>query len=205
MIPVAQQPEPTLRDDGFDFDAKVRRLGNRWLAKHGVLLTEPLPPGLKPKAYWRDCLDQLHSKYGGVCAYLCVYIEREVGGASVDHFVAKSLRADLTYEWSNYRLAATTMNSRKREFADVLDSFDIQQDTFHVNFADGSITPNPALPADCRQRASETVRRLGLDEQPCRKLRLRWFTDFADRQISVDYLRRHSPFVWYEASRQGLL
>ena len=30
---------------------------------------------------------------------------------SVDHYVAKSGRWDLAYEWSNYRLACAAMNS----------------------------------------------------------------------------------------------
>ena len=46
--------------------------------------------------------------WSGLRLSLCVRISTD---ASVDHFVPKSRRWDLVYEWSNYRLACTTMNS----------------------------------------------------------------------------------------------
>ena len=99
MIHVEPQPEPA------GFDEKVRRKGLVYLRRKNIALDRPLPTGIELKPYWRDCLDDLHAKYRGVCAYLSVFIERVTGGASIDHFVAKSKRPDLIYEWSNYRLA----------------------------------------------------------------------------------------------------
>ena len=78
------------------------------------------PAGSFPP-YWRAALDDLQAVYDRVCAYLCVRISTD---ASVDHYVAKSRRWDLVYEWSNYRLACATMNSYKGEYGDVLDPFD---------------------------------------------------------------------------------
>lgn len=67
MIPVAAQPEPRT------FETKVRKKGLAHLAQKGYALNQPLPPKADIKPYWRDCLNDLHKAYGGVCAYLCVF------------------------------------------------------------------------------------------------------------------------------------
>jgi hypothetical protein len=36
-------------------------------------------------------------------------------------------------------------------------------------------------------------------------MRARHYREYREKHWSVDYLRRHSPFVWHEAERQGLL
>lgn len=115
VIPVRPADAPP------DFDARVRQPGLRWLEAHGISLDTRLEPGTKIHPYWRECLDDLHTSYDGICAYLCVFVERCTGGASTDHFVAKSTMAGLAYEWSNYRLACATMNARKRDFEGMLD------------------------------------------------------------------------------------
>ena len=180
MIPVQPQPEP-----GF-FDAEVRAKGLAHLKAKGYALDQPLPARATIEPHWRgDCLTALHQAYGGVCAYLCVFVERITGGMSVDHFIAKSALAGLAYEWSNYRLACSVMNSRKRDFDDVLDPFELE-------------------PAQTTL-VTHTISRLGLDDPLCRELRVRWFDEYLTEPLPESYLRRKSPFVWAEAQRQGLL
>ncbi|MCA9705348.1 MAG: hypothetical protein KDK70_05845 [Myxococcales bacterium] len=156
-------------------------------------------------------MDELHESYGGICAYLCVYIERCTGGVSTDHFVAKSKTAGLAYEWSNYRLACATMNARKRDFEDVLDPFALEPDTFRLELVTGHIYPNPHLSSPALARAQQTIDRLDLDDDGCRELRSRKFRDYvrvrgseANPMLEQQF-RRDTPFVWLEASRQGLL
>ena len=200
MIPVFKQPEPA------DFDANVRQKGLAFLRRKGIALDQPVPKGAELYPYWRSCLDELHASYQGCCAYLAVFFERETGGASVDHFVAKSAsRAEYAYEWRNYRLACSTMNSRKREFDDVLDPFSIQEGWFQVELVSGRIYPNPALPSNTKKQVQETIKRLGLDDAGNRKMRCRHYQDFAEKQYTADFLRKRSPFVYSEALRQGLL
>ncbi len=69
---------------------------------------------------WR-CLNELYSLYNGICAYACVLIPPVTGGRSVEHFAPKMKHPDYAYEWKNYRLVCSLMNSRKRDFEDVLD------------------------------------------------------------------------------------
>ena len=199
MIPVKAQPEPAA------FDADVRKKGLVYLQKHGFLLDQPLPPNANIEPYWRACLTDLHRAYGGVCAYVGVFFERVMGGGSVDHFIAKSTNAGLAYEWDNYRLACSTMNSRKRDYNDVLDPFRLAPDLFRLQLSTGHIYPNPTLDAVSMRIVEETIERLGLDDPQCREMRARWYQDYLEHQLPSDYLKNKAPFIWSEACRQGLL
>ena len=199
MIPVAAQPEPA------SFDQRVRQPGLAWLHEHGIALDQTLPANTTIKRYWRECLDDLHQAYGGICAYTCMYINPVTGSSSVDHYVAKSKRGDLAYEWNNYRLACGRMNSRKRAFDDVLDPFCLASDMFRLQLAIGHIYPNPELAPQVRENVEQTIARLALDDTRCRNLRAEWFNNYVIEEITANYLKRKSPFVWQEAQRQGLL
>ena len=150
-------------------------------------------------------MTDLHQAYSGICAYLGVHFERVMGAGSVDHFIAKSADAGLAYEWSNYRLACSTMNSRKREFSDVLDPFYLAPGLFRLQLSTGHIYPNPHLAAEPMRLIEQTIERLGLDDPLCRDLRANWYQEYIEYNLPADYLQQKSPFVWYEANRQGLL
>ncbi|HEX7602420.1 MAG TPA: hypothetical protein VF316_12480 [Polyangiaceae bacterium] len=191
------KPEPAY------FDAKVREPGVRWLREHGLPTSGAAPPKTEMSPYWRACLDDLHTAYGGVCAYVCVYIEKVTGARSADHFVAKSSAIDQAYEWTNYRLACSAMNSRKREFDDVLDPFVLADGTFELDLVTGKISPSPHLGSDAKLLAQATIDRLHLDDPECRGLRSTYFTDYLEHHISPQYLERRCPFVWREVRRQN--
>ncbi len=200
MIHVDSQPEPG------SFDGKVRQKGLAWLKKMQISLDQPLPPQTNIQPYWRDCLDEMHTSYNGCCAYLAVYFERVTGGGSVDHFIAKSRRVDLAYEWSNYRLACSKVNSRKREYEDVLDPFIVENGWFRLELlASGRIFPNPQLSNEDQQSVKATINRLGLDDPGNREMRLRHYQHYVDGSCTANFLKKYSPFVWMEASRQNLL
>ncbi|OQD49156.1 hypothetical protein BWZ29_12060 [Enterobacter cancerogenus] len=197
MLCVTPQPEPE------EFDAKVRQKGLAHLQAKNIDVTQPLPKGTIINSYWVDCLDDLYSSYSGVCAYVAVHFERITGNGSVDHFAAKSTRADLAYEWTNYRLSCSRMNSRKNNYDDVLDPFDVNDGDFFLELVTGAIYPNPSSPRI--DEVTATITRLKLDATDCRSLRSKHFDLYRTGDISANYLRRMSPLVWYEANRQGLL
>lgn len=199
VIPVAPRPEPP------DFEAKVRRPAREWLLKKGLPTSGPVPEEVELHPYWRACLDELHGAYRGVCAYVSVYIEKVTGSRSVDHFVAKSAAIEDAYEWSNYRLACGIMNSRKRDFTDVLDPFELAEGTFELDLVSGRISPSASLDPEKKQKAQATIERLGLDACECRELRTKYFTEYLEGHISAHYLERHCPFVWLEVCRQTAL
>lgn len=203
MIPVKPQPEP------LDFDAKVRQPGQAWLQEKGLLLSKSLPEKTNPKPCWRNCLDDLYREYDGVCAYLAIHIERAAGAVSVDHFVAKSTsEARLLYEWSNYRLACLAMNARKHAFDDVIDPFTLPEGVFQLELVTGRLYVNPSLRQYNEKLFDEaivTINRLQLDNGSNRAARARHFRDYVQQNISALHLKKTSPFVWYEVSRQGFL
>lgn len=199
MIHIAAQPEPAT------FEKQVRQKGLAWLRKKEIALDQPLPPKTAIEPYWRHCLDDMHASYHGCCAYLAVFFERVTGGGSVDHFIAKSQRADLAYEWSNYRLACSKMNSRKRDYADVLDPFEVETGWFHLEPVSGRIFPNPQLQYEQQKAVDATIDRLELDDAGNREMRARHYQEYREGLYSAEFLKKRSPFVWMEANRQGLL
>ncbi|MCF4114192.1 MULTISPECIES: hypothetical protein [Dethiosulfovibrio] len=199
MIHVNAKPEPP------SFDKKVRQKGLNLMKKNGINPRIPLPKGTELRSCWTKCLDDLHSCYGGICAYLAVYVERITGANSVDHFVPKKKRPDLAYEWSNYRLACTRINSRKGDYEDVLDPFEVENEWFYLDLITGRIYPNPDLDDQVKRKVQSTIDRLGLDDDDNRKLRTKYYTYYLGQEISSDYLKSHAPFVWMEADRQNLL
>lgn len=206
LIFVIRKPEPA------SFHSSVRLKGLAHLKRRGLAIDAPLPPNTKIVPYWRACLEDLHKQYDGICAYLGIFIEPVAGTPSADHFIAKSRNAGLAYEWSNYRLACSKMNSRKRDFNDVLDPFSdvLIWRLFRLELVTGKIYPSPDFPnSDLNPYAmrpvEKTIERLGLDDPDCRQERVNWFNDYLNSHISSDYLKRKCPVVWIEADRQGLL
>ncbi|CAM2068753.1 hypothetical protein SCOR_25515 [Sulfidibacter corallicola] len=198
MIPVLLQPEPD------DFDRKVRQPGREWLAGQGISLNAVPPKAAELPPFWRRSNQQLWEAYSGVCAYLAIYFEWVTGASSTDHFVAKSRKAVDAYEWANFRLSCLGPNRNKGRFDDVLDPMELQKDTFVLNLLGGTIRPNPALDETTRLRAGNTIDRLKLNSAEHNRMRAKHFSRYV-RGRDEETLKELSPFVWYEAKRQGLL
>ncbi len=188
MIRVEPQPEPP------GFDSLVRQPGLKALAEG----RDPLP------SYWRRCLNDLHEDYWGVCAYVAIYINKATGARTVDHYVAKSSKRELAYEWANYRLACSLVNSRKGAFDDVLDPFEIEDGWFVLELSFLQISPHPELQPDLDLRVQQTIDRLRLNDAECREARAEYYDDYIEGEITFDYLQRKCPFVAKELLRQGL-
>lgn len=199
MIPVAARAEPA------DFETNVRSRGKKSMRTKGIDPDVPLPSGKKLSPFWRDCLDDLYREYGQTCAYLAVRIERAVGGVTADHFVAKSKLPRQAYEWANFRLASAIVNARKCDFDDVLDPFVLPPEWFRLELVTGRIHPNLGIDQADIDRVDDTIRRVDLDNETNRKMRAAHFQEYCEGHITADYLRRHSPFVYFEAHRQNLL
>lgn len=198
MIPV------TLQDEPGDFDRKVRQPGLAWLARQGIASNGPLPKNTKIPNYWSYSNEALWRAYGGICAYLAIYFEWVTGAASTDHFVAKSKNAGQAYEWSNYRLSCLSPNRNKNKYDDVLDPIGLAADTFVLNLVSGKISPNPSLDHATAVLANKTIKRLKLDSPEHNHMRQHHYNKYLRHKDSRT-LRETSPFVWYEAQRQGLL
>jgi hypothetical protein len=191
VIRIAPQPEPD------DFDERVRQPGLKALAKK--------PPPRELPDYWTRCAEQLWQAYRGICAYLCVLIPRGTGARTVEHLAPKSKHRDLTYEWSNYRLVSALMNSRKRDFEDVLDPVAIENEWFVLELSFLQVLPKPELDKEIKGRVQATIDRLKLNDQECRQARALYYDAYLNDGIKFEYLERWSPFVALEMRRQGIV
>jgi hypothetical protein len=159
-------------------------------------------------------LEALWKSYGGVCAYLSIYLEEGVATKTVDHYKSKSKEPFKAYEWDNYRLAELSINRDKGEEV-VLDPFTLKENTFYLYFSIGEIYPNPSLNSTDRQSAIKTIKYLKLNNpKRCNMRYNRWrkYREMIEAGISDEaakllehHFREEAPFVHYEAQRQGLL
>jgi hypothetical protein len=219
MIPVQRADPPDT------FDAEVRDLGlcalaefigqpqtikrsgpkRQQLVVNGVPITrvEEIPPDKLP-ALWTEALNDMLERYGRVCAYVCIYIERVTGSGSIDHWIPKSVDPRLAYEWSNYRLACSMMNARKGVHTDLVDPFEVEDGWFELELLTFDVLPCPTLPLALLSRVDRTIKEFNLNCLECRTLREHYVTDYLDG-IPLWHLERRAPFIARELRRQGRL
>lgn len=202
MIRVVPAPEPD------DFDENVRRPGLRAferLADRKYGGNREAVPGSEFPDHWRKCLDDLLESYARICSYLCLYITRGTGARSVDHMVAKSAAWEQAYEWTNYRLACSLMNSRKGAATTVLDPFDVEDGWFVLELVEFQVMPGNGLDGAVVEDVQGTIDRLCLNDDECRGAREEYADAYWSRDVSFDYLGRHAPFLAMELRRQNRL
>lgn len=209
-----------LADEPDDFDAKVRQPG---LSAIGELVGEqptlrrPGPrraqvasrreeiPASKFPDFWTRAVNDLMTAYHRICAYVACYIEPVTGMPTVDHMIPKSQGWDQVYEWSNFRLACSRMNSRKNDAPDVLDPFEVETGWFELEVVSFQLKPSAGVDAPTRRRITDTITRLGLNDQECRDLREEYVTSYWGGAIPLNSLTRRAPFIAMELRRQGRL
>ena len=143
--------------------------------------------------------------YQRICAFVCIYIERVVGQPTVDHMLPKSLAWDQVYEWSNYRLVSSLMNSRKGDAADVIDPFEVEEGWFELDLVSFRVVAGADADEIIRERVQATIDRLRLNDYDCRTLRTEYAESYLVGEIRLGYLERRAPFVASELRRQGRL
>lgn len=194
MIHVQPQPEPK------HFDALVRQKGLAWLNKHQNS-ADASNHSIKFKEYWLSCIDDLYNCYHGVCAYLGLQLNR-YQGITTDHFHPKQKYPMLAYEWSNYRLASSLINSRKGNSDDVLDPFVVKDHWFQLNFFTGKLKPDNSLPMDLVEKINYTINKLRLNDSKLCEARLEYYHLF---HSAPEILQTKAPLVYIEAKRQNML
>jgi hypothetical protein len=195
VIPIKPQPEPD------DFDEKVRKPGLAFLSK----VPNPKTKDWKNRDYWRRSLRDLYDACNNICAYSAQWISRPEGSPTVDHFLPKSAKPELAYEWHNFRLACLTLNNKKGTELDVIDPFELPVNSFILDFPSLIIKPNPELLYPLKERVISTINRLQLnDYDKCIDGRLEWLKTYYEDNSTFDSLKRKAPFIAYELERQGL-
>ena len=201
MMRVVPAPEPDT------FDERVRQPGLRALDRMACELEVPKSeiPSSKFPDHWRRSLDDLLAAYNRICSYLCLYIPRGTGARSVDHMIPKSTAWDQAYEWDNYRLACSLMNSRKGYAASVLDPFDVEDGWFVLELVAFQVLPADGLADPTAARVEYTIERLRLNDEECCGARAEYAEAYWSEHIAFDYVVRHAPFVANELRRQSRL
>ncbi len=189
MIFIQLQPEPS------SFEIKVRRPGHEFLKKN--------PNTKKFDRYWKEILPDLWSAYSGICAYSCHWFPA-LGGESVDHFIPKSKKPHLAYEWSNYRLSTQKLNNRKADSTDIVDPFNISGDWFNLVFPAMLVKPKSDLTDAVKHKVQNTIRILKLNEEAMVNLRLIYILEYCDSDITLKGLQKKAPFIARELIRQNL-
>lgn len=205
-----------LTQEPVEFDTKVRQPGVRAIAemvgesnlpkrrgkKRDVIAnSRDTIPADKFPTYWTQALPDLLQAYGRVCAYMSFYIERVTGAASVDHMLPKSVHWKDVYEWSNYRLACSLMNSRKNDYRDVLDPFEIDDNWFRIELVGYQVIPSNGLSEGIEQRVQATIDRLKLNHYECVTLREEYAEALEKSDISFKHLQQRAPFLAREIER----
>lgn len=199
MIKVNHKREPS------DFDSKVRQPGLTFLKKKGIISGGAVPSDFEFNNYWRNSLEDLFDDYDNICAYSGLRIEYLLGGASVDHYKPKAKYPFLAYEWSNYRLMASKLNSRKLDHEDILDPFEIENGWFQLDLVSGKVFPNPKLSGSIKDQIETTLSRLGLNETRFKIRRKEIVGRWARNEFGTSIVKEDAPFIYFELLRQGYI
>jgi len=183
MIPVVNPiAEPT------DFDAECRQKGNKWLAANPAQ-TKGFP------AYWTKFEAELEAGFYVRCGWWAMRID----SGTLDHFLRKAKPANRhrIYEWSNYRHAAGTVNSSKKNHDDaVLDPFEVGDDWFEVDLPSMQLICTPKIPANLQAKADFTLKQLKLAKgAKVRRNRKRWYDDYKTGKITMTGLEDIAPLI----------
>lgn len=220
MIPVSPANAPS------DFDERVKNKGLDAIAelvgeapakkrrgpkrKKVAARREDIPSDKYPP-FWREALPDMLEKYGRLCAYLGLYVERGTGGPTVDHFEPKSKNWRRVYDWSNYRLACLLVNSIKEDLEPELDPWTIKNQWFGLSFEGGDceVTIGPAAKGDVVAKVDNTIKALDLNHREFREARQEYVDNYkrgpGNGGIDLAYLEIRAPFIASEMRRQNLL
>ena len=195
MIPIKPQPEPD------DFDEKVRKEGKYFLSK----VPNPKTKDWKNRDYWRRSLRDLYDACNHICAYSAQWIPYDTGSPAVDHFIPKTVKPELAYEWDNFRLICSKINTNKGIKKEIIDPFFLPADSFILDFPSMLIKPNSNLLEPLKERVVYTIKELKLNEETWELGRSDKLIDYCNQVYPFDYLKRRYPFIAYELERQGLV
>ena len=179
MIHFDPAPEPA------EFDQRVRARGRQWLAEH--------PTG-RPAPYWRDFTPLLRTVFRELCAYSAMWIQ----SGDVDHFVPCVERRDLAYEWSNYRYADGSINSRKqgRVESELLDPFEVRDEWFEILLPSLQLVVTDECPPEFRKQAKTMLDKLGLGHAAwIIDIRRSWFEEWENQRLTLEGLDRKAPLL----------
>jgi hypothetical protein len=193
MIPVSKlttENEPSL------FDTNCRKPGAAWL------IANPNKDPHVQSGWWSQFKPDLAKHFNHRCGWLGASIEVE---GVVEHYLScgnrkkqPSPHQHLAFEWSNYRYASGTVNSRKGNHDDaILDPCEIGAGWFEVILHGFQLLPTKAIPKELRDKAKFTLKTLELrNGYHARMARWKWYERYwNDGEPLLDLLEKDAPLV----------
>jgi hypothetical protein len=215
LIRVVLAPEPkgfdkAVRQKGLsaidELVGRAPRIKRRGRRRTKVATTEAGIPADQFPPFWREAIDDMMAAYKQRCAYLAMFIE-ETGNPTVDHVIPKSMAWDKVYEWSNYRLCAAIVNSKKGALLGLVDPVKARPGWFELDLASYRVVVGGAAPQRQRAKIIATLPLLNLRE--CVAQRRRYVEEYklgpVAKGIDLTYLEHRAPFIAAELRRQGQL
>jgi hypothetical protein len=167
------------------FDESVRQRGVAWLKEH---------PSGRPHDYWRKFTPQLRKGFRELCAYSAMWIQ----SGDVDHFAPCVEKRELAYEWSNYRYADGSINSRKQRSpeSELLDPFEVRDEWFEILLPSLQLVVTDRCPPELRKRANTMLDKLGLGHAEwVLEVRGSWFKLWQSGNLTLEGLDRKAPLL----------
>jgi len=202
VIHVEPVPKPDTFDEhvGKPGKAIVERLQKKYERFDGI-------PRNEINKLWKEkrrtdgnsVLDDLFDAYGGMCAYLAMYMER-TAKCSVDHFVPISRDCRRAYDWSNYRLCDKQVNAKKADL-DVVDPFGRIEGWFQLNLETFRVERGPKAD-ECPQDRMERTLSI-LNQGKCVRMRGTYVTMYKKGKLELEDLQENAPFIAAEIRRQS--
>ena len=120
-----------------------------------------------------------------------------IAEGDVEHFRSRKNRSDLTYEWSNYRYIAGSVNGSKGNHDDkVLDPFEVQDGWFEVLLPSMQLVTTNNLPPALADKAKFTLNQLRLrNGTKVVRSRKRWYQQFTNGTLTLEGLKSNAPLV----------
>ncbi len=203
MIPIAKVRKPR------GFKADVETSGNNWLNANAA-------PAKCPD-YWRRAKNGKYVRLLKIgFNFRCGYTGHGIDHGTVDHFYSKENHRHLTYQWSNYRYAASWMNSAKKPLYDglLLDPYEVKTGWFEVILPSMQLVLNEALiPQNLLVKARFTLETLPIrDDERVVDFRSHWYDAYksaADKPTALQLLQNAAPLIAeaiqrWEAANPGL-
>jgi hypothetical protein len=177
VIPVAPVPEPP------DFDERVRRPGNAWLAANAG--------AMRPRDLWSPFRPVLAEGFAHRCGYTAML---DLAG-TVDHHRSYLKHPELTYAWSNYRYVAAWINSAKKT-AEVLDPYEVGEGWFEVQLPSLQLVATDKVPPEHRVLVEQTLKLLPIvHDERVLKQRRHWYKMYREGHLSLEGLRGVAPLI----------
>ena len=191
-------------DPTDSYEERVRLPGEAFLAAN----PSPTREQFKRNDFWTEIHDEMYEAYQGICMYCASWTPRTPTRASfwqtsIDHFMPKGRYPSLAYDWSNFRLCRSDINTNKGEDELVPDPFGIRNKWFTIDFATWRIGPTDTAPIYIRNRIRSTFVRLGLNEDAYIEERLAAAAIYVHRPAERGQLELLYPFLTAELARQS--